>query len=135
MTKMAEMSLSQWRAWKSQLVPLLYDWFMNHKLVWPSQACRWAGGSCGTCTADVLAGVANKRGQCATWQQARSSSKMDLAHRTGTLTVENLHENMQLVAVDLQDHSLLQSKLALSYMLDNNQHHGGLLQTEQQHTP
>jgi len=60
---------------------------------------------------------------------------MDLAHRTGTLTVENLHENMQLVAVDLQDHSLLQSKLALSYMLDNNQHHGGLLQTEQQHTP
>ena len=26
--------------WKS-LVPVLYDWFANHNLVWPSQSCRW----------------------------------------------------------------------------------------------
>ncbi|WIA34025.1 hypothetical protein OEZ86_012406 [Tetradesmus obliquus] len=32
---------NQYRAWKTQLVPLLYDWFSNHNLTWPSQACRW----------------------------------------------------------------------------------------------
>ncbi|KAF3450610.1 hypothetical protein FNV43_RR06699 [Rhamnella rubrinervis] len=26
--------------WKS-LVPILYDWFANHNLVWPSLSCRW----------------------------------------------------------------------------------------------
>ncbi|XP_042383327.1 WD-40 repeat-containing protein MSI4-like [Zingiber officinale] len=26
--------------WKS-LVPVLYDWFANHNLVWPSLSCRW----------------------------------------------------------------------------------------------
>ncbi|CAN4085036.1 unnamed protein product [Withania somnifera] len=26
--------------WKS-LVPVLYDWFTNHNLVWPSLSCRW----------------------------------------------------------------------------------------------
>ncbi|CAK9144127.1 unnamed protein product [Ilex paraguariensis] len=26
--------------WKS-LVPVLYDWFSNHNLVWPSLSCRW----------------------------------------------------------------------------------------------
>ncbi|KAF8066179.1 D-cysteine desulfhydrase 1 [Scenedesmus sp. PABB004] len=31
---------AQFRAWKTQLVPLLYDWFSNHNLTWPSQACR-----------------------------------------------------------------------------------------------
>ncbi len=33
---------AQFRAWKTQLVPLMYDWFTNHKLNWPSQACRCA---------------------------------------------------------------------------------------------
>lgn len=26
--------------WKS-LVPVLYDWFANHNLVWPSLSCRY----------------------------------------------------------------------------------------------
>ncbi|KAF2285140.1 hypothetical protein GH714_038803 [Hevea brasiliensis] len=26
--------------WKS-LVPVLYDWFSNHNLIWPSLSCRW----------------------------------------------------------------------------------------------
>ncbi|WOH11269.1 hypothetical protein DCAR_0830750 [Daucus carota subsp. sativus] len=26
--------------WKS-LVPVLYDWFANHNLIWPSLSCRW----------------------------------------------------------------------------------------------
>ncbi|GJN17903.1 hypothetical protein PR202_gb05011 [Eleusine coracana subsp. coracana] len=26
--------------WKS-LIPVLYDWFANHNLVWPSLSCRW----------------------------------------------------------------------------------------------
>ncbi|KAM2993793.1 hypothetical protein FF2_045850 [Malus domestica] len=26
--------------WKS-LVPVLYDWLVNHNLVWPSLSCRW----------------------------------------------------------------------------------------------
>jgi hypothetical protein len=38
---MADLSMTQWRSWKSQLVPLLYDWFINHELEWPSQACRY----------------------------------------------------------------------------------------------
>jgi histone-binding protein RBBP4 len=25
--------------WKS-LIPVLYDWFANHNLVWPSLSCR-----------------------------------------------------------------------------------------------
>lgn len=37
---MADLTSAQWRAWKTQLVPVLYDWFVNHKLVWPSQAVR-----------------------------------------------------------------------------------------------
>ncbi|KAI8467538.1 MAG: WD40-repeat-containing domain protein [Monoraphidium minutum] len=31
----------QFRVWKTQLVPLIYDWFSNHNLCWPTQACRW----------------------------------------------------------------------------------------------
>lgn len=27
--------------WKS-LVPVLYDWFANHNLVWPSLSCRYS---------------------------------------------------------------------------------------------
>ncbi|KAK2368789.1 WD-40 repeat-containing protein MSI4 [Trifolium repens] len=26
--------------WKSH-IPVLYDWFVNHNLVWPTQSCRW----------------------------------------------------------------------------------------------
>ncbi|KIZ06543.1 histone-binding protein RBBP4 [Monoraphidium neglectum] len=32
---------AQFRIWKTQLVPLIYDWFSNHNLAWPTQACRW----------------------------------------------------------------------------------------------
>jgi hypothetical protein len=32
---------AQFRLWKTQLVPLIYDWFSNHNLTWPTQACRW----------------------------------------------------------------------------------------------
>jgi hypothetical protein len=38
---MADLTMTQWRSWKTHLVPLLYDWFMNHELEWPSQACRY----------------------------------------------------------------------------------------------
>ena len=31
---------AQFRVWKTQLVPLIYDWFMNNTLNWPTQACR-----------------------------------------------------------------------------------------------
>ncbi len=34
------MDESQFRIWKTQLVPLIYDWFSNHNLTWPTQACR-----------------------------------------------------------------------------------------------
>lgn len=30
----------QYDKWK-QLTPLLYDWFTNHNLTWPSLSCRW----------------------------------------------------------------------------------------------
>ncbi|XP_008793220.1 WD-40 repeat-containing protein MSI4-like isoform X1 [Phoenix dactylifera] len=30
-------SYNQWKA----AIPLVYDWFTNHNLVWPSQSCRW----------------------------------------------------------------------------------------------
>ncbi|GBF95359.1 hypothetical protein Rsub_07787 [Raphidocelis subcapitata] len=32
---------AQFRIWKTQLAPLIYDWFSNHNLKWPTQACRW----------------------------------------------------------------------------------------------
>jgi len=31
---------AQYRTWKTQLVPLMYDWLCNSHLTWPSQACR-----------------------------------------------------------------------------------------------
>jgi histone-binding protein RBBP4 len=31
---------AQYDSWK-QLTPLLYDWFTNHNLTWPSLSCRW----------------------------------------------------------------------------------------------
>lgn len=30
----------QYDKWK-QLTPLMYDWFTNHNLTWPSLSCRW----------------------------------------------------------------------------------------------
>ncbi|XP_074361683.1 WD-40 repeat-containing protein MSI4-like isoform X2 [Apium graveolens] len=39
-TKMQERSVELYAKWKS-LVPVLYDWFANHRLVWPSLSCRW----------------------------------------------------------------------------------------------
>jgi hypothetical protein len=36
----AGMGEMAWRAWKTQLVPLLYDWYSHHKMAWPSQAVR-----------------------------------------------------------------------------------------------
>lgn len=30
----------QYDKWKS-LTPIIYDWFTNHNLTWPSQSCRW----------------------------------------------------------------------------------------------
>ena len=35
---------AQFRIWKTQLVPLIYDWFSNHNLTWPTQACRCVHG-------------------------------------------------------------------------------------------
>ncbi|KAK4479569.1 hypothetical protein RD792_015087 [Penstemon davidsonii] len=29
--------------WKS-LIPVIYDWYANHKLVWPSLSCRYVWG-------------------------------------------------------------------------------------------
>jgi hypothetical protein len=43
------MDESQFRVWKTQLVPLIYDWFSNHNLTWPTQACRQASGNAGGC--------------------------------------------------------------------------------------
>ncbi|CAD7695436.1 unnamed protein product [Ostreobium quekettii] len=37
--KMASDSDS-FKKWKA-VVPLLYDWFANHNLTWPSLTCRW----------------------------------------------------------------------------------------------
>lgn len=45
MLKMKERSGSRaavderYAQWKS-LIPVLYDWFANHNLVWPSLSCR-----------------------------------------------------------------------------------------------
>ena len=30
----------QFRTWKTQMVPLLYDWISHHHLEWPTQAVR-----------------------------------------------------------------------------------------------
>ncbi|KAK2382958.1 WD-40 repeat-containing protein MSI4 [Trifolium repens] len=30
----------RYNQWKSH-IPVLYDWFVNHNLVWPTQSCRW----------------------------------------------------------------------------------------------
>ncbi|CAH9083908.1 unnamed protein product [Cuscuta europaea] len=38
--KVAGTSDEKYDQWKS-LVPVLYDWFANHNLVWPSLSCRW----------------------------------------------------------------------------------------------
>lgn len=32
----ADVKYNQWKS----LVPVLYDWFANHNLVWPSLSCR-----------------------------------------------------------------------------------------------
>ncbi|XP_078151925.1 WD-40 repeat-containing protein MSI4-like [Carex rostrata] len=32
----------EYQNWKSN-VPVIYDWFTGHKLVWPSLSCRWGG--------------------------------------------------------------------------------------------
>ncbi|KAK9814957.1 hypothetical protein WJX73_003132 [Symbiochloris irregularis] len=34
--------LATYKAWKSS-IPMLYDWFANHHLAWPSLCCRWGG--------------------------------------------------------------------------------------------
>jgi hypothetical protein len=31
----------KYNQWKSH-IPVLYDWFVNHNLVWPTQSCRWS---------------------------------------------------------------------------------------------
>jgi hypothetical protein len=31
---------NQFRMWRSQLVPVLYDWICNQHLTWPTQAVR-----------------------------------------------------------------------------------------------
>jgi hypothetical protein len=31
---------NQFRMWRAQLVPVLYDWICNQHLTWPTQAVR-----------------------------------------------------------------------------------------------
>ena len=40
----------QFRIWKTEVVPLIYDWFSNHNLTWPTQACRCVLGTLGALT-------------------------------------------------------------------------------------
>jgi hypothetical protein len=31
---------TQYRVWKTQVVPIIYDWFSNHHLEWTTQTVR-----------------------------------------------------------------------------------------------
>ena len=32
---------AEWEYWKTENVPLLYDWFAHRNLAWPSSSARW----------------------------------------------------------------------------------------------